>query len=298
MAWSKRISTEFACVLCQKIFTKLISAATHIPKRTYCQNECRKSDKNSYKSEWTDERRAEYSEKFSGENNKNFNKRWSKEKREEFSSERKEICENNPELRYAYGNANRGVKFQKEKIEAMHSGRDRASYSHAKQDEAKRVIGEKSAAKFTPEFKAKFRKQMEEAGHWIPIEQKQDLDIYMKRSNWDRTFLQYLSEQSASILSSYGIFSKKNKTGYVRDHIFPRLAGFELGVPWYVLNHPENLQFIPHSDNIKKGFQDRKKSIDEKKIDLELLLEKILKQVHTEFKHHQACIDFINERTL
>lgn len=186
-----------------------------------------------------------------GEKNPNFGKKWSDEQRKIQSDLVKSKVDD--EYRVKSGSANRGKKFSAELVQKMHGGRSRESYCHPKTAEQKIKIGIKSKEKFTPEFKRKHRKIMEERGIWIPLSQKDDYILYRDCfANWvDRMF--DIIEDPDNLLSTHGIFNAKhNKKGVVRDHMFSRKTGFALGVFPELLRHPANCQLLLHSDNVKK----------------------------------------------
>lgn len=290
----KSFIKDVNCENCGKLFTKRINPNT---KRHYCSWECRTLDKNSYISEWTEERRAEYSKKFKGENNPNFGKRWTQEQKEAASTLKKQQFKENPEYRYKIGASNRGVKFSKDRIKRMHQHRTFESYRHYPSEEVRKVIGQKSKEKWTPEFKEKHRKTMEDLGHWVPKSQITPYRLYYKESNWIERMVDYFNNQSLENLKLYGIFSKTNSKGFVRDHVVPRKIGFEFNMPPYIMRHPANLQFISHAENVTKGFLDRRLTSEEKEYIIKSLLERIL-TFKKSWKEQDICINFIKERRL
>jgi hypothetical protein len=159
------------------------------------------------------------------------------------------------------GSANRGKKFSEDRIKKMHGHRTVESYIHFPSEETRKNIGEKSSKKFTPEFKAKLRETMVSKGHWVSYDDKDEWLVYKDISNWKHRMFDIVEFEST-----------KNP---VRDHIFPRLSGFELGVFPEILRHVVNCGIISRSENISKGFVDRKKSLEQKNIALSELFEKI-----------------------
>lgn len=283
---------EVNCENCGKLFTKRINPKT---KRHYCSRDCRTLDKNSYRSEWTEERRAELSKKFKGENNPNFGKRWTDEQKESASILKKQQYNENQEYRYKVGASNRGVKFSEDRIKKMHQHRTSESYRHYPSEEAKKLISQKSKEKWTDEYREKHRKTMEDLGHWTPKSQIHPYRIYYKESNWTERMIDYFDDQSLENLKLHGIFSKTNSKGFVRDHIVPRKIGYEFGIPPYIMRHPANLQFISHAENVTKGFLDRKLTFEEKEYIIKSLLERIL-TFEKSWKEQDTCINFIKER--
>ena len=233
-----------------------------------------------------------YSKNQSGENNPNFGKKWTDKQRQAGSSLKKEQFKNDPDYAYKCGKSNRGVKFSKERIQLMHGHRTCSSYIHPHSEETKKIIGAKSKEKFTPEFKQKFRQTMEENGKWVKLEHKDPYDIYYKESNWIGSMIEFFDDDSKKILKECGIFSRKNSKGWVRDHIVPRMVGFEFSLPPQLLRHPANLKFISHSENVAKGFKDRKLTKNEKVAIIEQLKTKIL-EFTAPWKEHEWCVEYI-----
>jgi hypothetical protein len=256
---------------------------------------CKRLDKNSYKSEWTDERRNKHSEMMSGENNPNFGNRWSDEQRLSASVLKKQQFAEDQSYAFRCGKSNRGIKFSKDRIIAMHKNRTFESYSHPHSVETKQVIGQKSKEKWTTEFRQKFRKTMEDSGHWVPLDDIHPYKAYYKNADWTERMIDYFSEDEIKKLKSFGIYSSKNTAGFVRDHIVPRKIGYEFEIPAYIMRHPANLQFISHKENISKGFKDRKLTQSEKEYIIEILLEKIEK-FSSSWKEQECCLIFIKER--
>lgn len=193
-------------------------------------------------------------EEMKGENNPNYNNKWSDEQKIKQSNETKERYLKNPELRFEAGKANRGKKFSPELIDKMHKDRNSDSYSHEHSSETKELIGKLSKEKFTDEYKEKFRKIMEDKGHWVKLEEKTDKEIYYILSNWIEKMWNYtVDENQLLLLKENGIFNNKTNTkGVVRDHIFTRNSGFNERVFPEILQHPENCQILTHSKNISK----------------------------------------------
>ena len=280
------------CKNCGILFSKRIDPKT---KRHYCSKQCRMSDKDSYKSEWSDERRATQSEKFKGKNNPNFGNHWSEEQRAAGSFLKKKQFLENPEYRYKVGASNRGVKFSAERINRMHRHRSSDSYRRVHTEEVKSKIGKKSKEKWTDEFKLAHRKTMERLGHWVSEEKIPPYRKYYKDANWIENMVNYFNSASLKNLKEHGMFSRTNTKGYVRDHIVPRKLGYEYNLPPCILRHPANLQFISHSDNIIKGFNDRMLTSTEKECIINELLDRILKFDQV-WKEQEICINFIKER--
>jgi hypothetical protein len=230
---------------------------------------------------------------FVGSNNPNFANKWNDEQKAKQSFLVKATV--NDEYRYKSGSANRGKQLPKDVVEKMHKNRTKESYSHPHSHELKKIIGQKSKDKWTDEYKIKFRQKMEDLGYWIPINEKSEYEIYHTRSNWIGSMVDFFTEEEITSLNSYGFFSFKNRHGYVRDHIVPRLVGYEFNVIPEILRHPANLQFISNRNNIQKGYTDRKLT-QEKKIKIIIdLFDKIL-NYNKEWIEQDICVKFITER--
>lgn len=230
-----------------------------------------------------------------GSRNPNYGNSWSVGQKQIASVLKKEQFNNNPEYAHTCGKSNRGVKFSKDRIAAMHSHRDSESYKHPHTSETKKVIGQKSKQKWTQEYRAQHRKKMEETGQWVRLEDKDPYDIYYKESNWQSNMIRFFKDDEYEKLNEHGIFSKHNVNGWVRDHIVPRKVGYEYGLPPYILRHPANLQFISHSKNISKGFADRRLTSEEKEHIINVLLEKILK-FEADWAEQEICLDYIRNK--
>jgi hypothetical protein len=229
-----------------------------------------------------------------GENNPNYGNFWSVEQKQIGSQISKTRFESE-EMRYKAGSANRGKVFSEDLIFRMHGHRTSESYSRIVSEETKMIIGIKSKQKFTEEYNSKFRNIMEESGYWVPLKDIDPYSLYFKEAGWIGNMIKYFDEIELSNLKLFGIFSSKNPTGYVRDHIFPRRTGYEFNVPVQLLRHPANLKFISHQNNVSKGFIDRRMLIEEKSNSLVELYDRILR-FDKEWFEHELCIKLINER--
>jgi hypothetical protein len=189
-----------------------------------------------------------------GENNPNHGKKWNKKQRRRAAKISKEAMKD-PEQRRKAGNANRGKKFSQEVRKRMADGhRGLPGPQHTKQVRA--VIGTASSKKFTPEYREKQRQTFEERGIWIPLEQKSDWDIYKQLSYWQQRMIDLMPKEVILQINKIGLYKAgKNNRGLVRDHLFSRREGFELGVFPEILRHPANCQFITHGDNVRKRFK-------------------------------------------
>ncbi len=159
----------------------------------------------------------------------------------------------NPEIRYKCGNANRGKIFSTKRKQNMSKGKKGIGLGRKATKETKIKIGIASKAKFTSKFKNKFRKTMENNGHWIPLKQKRDNELYFKQADWIERMFDKINLSEKKLLKQYGIFNAKTNTiGVVRDHKYSRKSGFENKIPPELLRHPCNCEIILHKHNVSK----------------------------------------------
>ena len=120
--------------------------------------------------------------------------------------------------------------------------------------EEKIQIGIKSAAKWTPEFKKKYQKTMEELGHRRPIAEIPAAEIYYRLANWTERMWDRITDiTEMALFEELGIFnSVNNPAGVVRDHRYGRWVGFNEKVFPELLRHPANCAIISRSNNCRK----------------------------------------------
>jgi len=174
----------------------------------------------------------------------------------------------------------------------MHGHRTFESYSREHSDESKKKIGKKSSEKFTEEYKIAFRKKMEDSGRWLPLEEKEDCQIYFKEASWiDKMF--DLVEDGRELLKEFGVFhNTKNIEGVVRDHKYGRVSGFKNKIFPEILRHPANCQIILHSKNVSKGQLNRGRGRIDSSISLEKLFEEI-KNYQKQWKEQKLVLELI-----
>lgn len=270
---NKTYITDVCCDCCGTVFLKrLYYDVDKNTKRNYCSKECKKKHCVDV---WNDERRLEYSLRFSGKNNPNFGKRWSDEQRLKQSIQMKEQMKD-PVRRHSSGNANRGKKFSKERIENMFANRTYKSFSRPHTEETKLKIGNSSRDRMMSEdTKAKFRKIMEEKGYWVKLIDKPIVEIYKSLSNWNKRIFDLIDDfEQLTLIKNFGVYNcKTNKEGVVRDHMFSRQDGFEMGVFPEILRHPANCQILTHRNNCAKRITRYR---DRSDITLDNLFDKII----------------------
>ena len=289
---SKTFVGEIHCKNCGTLFVKRINPDT---KQHYCSVLCKRADKSSYISEWSEERKAKQSARNSGANNPNFGNQWSLQQKADQSVKKIKQYTEIEGYRNAVGAANRGKKFSADRIAKMHSGRDADSYRRVHSSSTRLKISKQSKEKWTTAFKIRYRKTMEAAGLWVPLSEKDPYRIYFSEANWKGNMVEFFNSIELEKLKSFGVFSKTNTAGYVRDHIVSRKIGFEYGLLPEILNHPANLQFISHSENISKGFNDRRLTNVEKECIINNLLDRILAFTKP-WQDQEKCVNFIYKR--
>ena len=254
------------CPICKKEFIKWPSS-----KKIYCTKKC-------------------YNTIIIGNNNPNFNHKWSQEKRNKQSELVKSKITD--EVKYKSGSANRGKKFSQSRINKMHKHRSKESYSRTPTEKTKKIIGIKSKAKWTEEYKLQYRKKMEALGYWISLDNRTDIKDYYIKANWiDRMFDLIICNRQKKLLSECGVFNNRNNpNGVVRDHMLSRRTGFELGVFPEILRHPANCEILTLKDNIKKK---RTKYIDGDTLTVNELFDKIIKYKNT-WTEQELCLLLIN----
>lgn len=232
-----------------------------------------------------------YGKQLTGNRNPNFGHKWTDDKKELQSKLIKDKMMT-PNIRWLVGGANRGKKFDKERIHKMHGNRNKQSYLHPHSDETKRRIGKLSKEKFTQKYKDTHRLKMESLGYWIPLSEKTNWQVYQKEANWNGMLTDYFSETDWTIFGQRGMFhAKNNSDGLVRDHKLSRKTGFREGIFPELLRHPTNCQLIAHADNVSKA-QTNKRDRDDISI-FELI--NSIEMYGGQWKEQKLCIQRINE---
>jgi len=224
----------------------------------------------------------------SGKNNGMYGKNHTNNSKQKISKNNKIYRKEHPEVLFEIGKANRGKKFSKERINKMHGHRSKESYSRVKTKEEKKLIGEKSKAKFTIEFKNKIRIIKEKNGTIIKLEDKNDFNLYHKFSQWICGMFDIVNNEiEIKLLNEFGVFNiKNNRNGVVRDHKFSIKSGFDCKVFPELLRHPVNCQVMTHSKNSKKScFNDS--------LSLEELFNKII-NYNRQWDEQNICLHLIN----
>lgn len=248
---------HFKCYTCGKELIRYEGVLKkNKPQYVFCSRECKHAATGLYP--MSEERKERYREMFKGKNNPNYNNRWTKEQRDALSTKCVERYKDSAYYE-KFCEANRNRTWTEE---GRRNVGDAARITMANKirvphtEEVKHKIGIASAAKFNKEgFKDHMRKVMEERGYWIPLNQKSAYEVYYEDSNWIAPMFSLCNEQELVLLNEYGVFNNRTNTkGVVRDHKIGRRAGYEMGIPPYLMHHPCNCQIITHSDNVKKSF--------------------------------------------
>ena len=225
-----------------------------------------------------------------GSGNPNFGKKWNNEQRKKASN--RVINEMKDTIRrIKSGKANRGKKFSQELIKKMHGNRLPSSYSHPHSEEGRKIIGKKSKAKFTLEFKKRMRELREANGTITKLHYLDSFLLYNNLSNWQKRMFDLTNIKGLEKLKEFGVYSTKNKKGVVRDHILSRRTGFENKVFPEILRHPCNCQILTHVENSKKQ---RGKNRTGDHQTLEELFNKIC-NYKEEWFEQEKCIELINK---
>lgn len=230
--------------------------------------------------------------KLNGEGNPNFGKKWSESKKIKQSILIKSKVDENYRLSCSKGMKGKQVSEETKKMknETMLKTYGKLSLSNGHNELTKKKIGLKSKEKFTKEYNKKIRKLNEEKGFWIPLNKKNDYKFYRELSNWKSL---KINENIVGYekLKLYNFYDKnnRNKDSLVRDHMYGRKNGFNMGVYPELIRHPANCQLISHSENIKKSKKD-----NDSVITLDELFDKIINWSDF-YEEQENCIIFVEE---
>ena len=286
---------------CDNCLSEILLYKCKIKTKNFCCRKCKsdyqtgKNFETLYDIDKSTKIKLKISESVSGENNPNYGNSWDETQRNMHSTKQKNKYIEDPELKYKAGSANRGKIFSDDLVYRMHNHRTSESYSHLHTANTKLIIGLKSKNKFTEEYKISHRIIMENLGYWTPIINKDPYKIYYEKSNWICSMIEYFTEYEIIQLNKFGMFNVKTNTlGWVRDHILSRKQGYIYNIPYQLLRHPENLQYISTSDNIRKGFIDRKMIVEDTINVINDLYTKIL-NFDGIWIEHEFCLNYIKE---
>ena len=231
-----------------------------------------------------------------GENNPNYNNRWSEEQRKHLSNYQKSIghiiservkkdWEDNEERK------NKASLVMSETVKKYYKEHPEAR-NRVFSEKTRKLIGKKSAEKFTDEFKKRIRQVMVERGYWRPIEDWTPYEIYFKEADWIADMWDIVENDK---LKEYGIFNTyNNPKGCVRDHMLGRREGFKLGIPPILLRHPMNCEILTHSENVKKALSevDATKKVEDLFSDIQNYQDEWIEQEEC----LKAIEEFLNEK--
>lgn len=276
---------EVICNQCGKI---VIKEKSQIRTLSFCNRDCQKI---YFKGKPNLKVSIALKGKFVGDKNPNFGNKWDDDKKTEQSIKIKSKVDAEYRLKCSSGMKGKKVsketKEQKNKTMLLKYGR--LTNNLHPSVETKKLIGQKSKEKFTPEFKLNFYNTMVEKGLWQRKEDIEPYNFYKKLANWDYHVFGF-PIKGIELLNIFKLYSNKNTKGLVRDHRFSRKSGFELKVFPEILKHPVNCELISHSDNVKKQHT---KNINSDSISLETLFDEIIKYEHC-YIHQKTCINLIN----
>ena len=246
--WKEKIKLQ--CSVCHKEYEKFPSQSE---KSKFCSCACAgKSKKNIPLSENT---KQKISDALRGENSPHYGKKWSPERRKNASDLFKTLIDD--EWRERSGRANRGKKFDAERIHKLHGHRSRESYIRIHSEETKSKIGKQSSERFLDENYKKniVEKSLiskETSGKITRRENLDDWKFYWIEAGWlkDYSSMWYLAELGQEKLKEFGVFCPKtNINGCVRDHIVGRKFGFDHRIFPELLRHPRNCQILTNREN-------------------------------------------------
>lgn len=275
------------CSNCKKTLRRRPKEIITGQKRFFCNVAC--------KGEWQKTRIGPLNQNYGpnpnlrGKKNPNYGNHWTDEQKAKAGKRIKRSYQNNPRRRWLAGTANRGKKFSSERVAKSHKNRTPESYSRPCSEKAKKIIGEKSAAKWTPEFKKQFRETMVSRGYWTAESDRSDREVYYREANWCARMFDIISPEDTRRLAIFGVWGFENRNGLVRDHKYSRKSGFTHRVFPELMRHPINCQVITHGENVSKAQSNTKNSDD---ITLDQLLETIV-SYEKDWKEQGLCIELV-----
>jgi hypothetical protein len=277
---------EFVNIICDNCGSEISKYKKYVKPTNFCCREC--------KDNWLKnkplslETKQSISKATKGEKNGMFGKSHTIKSRQKMSDSVKNNYIENDNLRYMCGNSRLSAEDRIKSAKNTHKNRTKESYVHYPSDETKKLIGKKSAEKFTDEYKIRLRLKLEKEGKLIPLDMQDDYKVYKDFANWiDKMFDHIETDNQILLLRKLGVFNMKtNKKGVVRDHIYSRKSGFKENVFPEILRHPCNCQIITHRDNVIKR--------DKDDISKEELFEMIL-LYEGKWKEHVKCLSLIED---
>lgn len=265
---------EKVCPICDKKFYVYPSQNF----RKYCSHKCKAIG---------------YSKRFKGENNPNFGHSWNISLRESQATRARILLENPLHMK-AFSRKGKKRSMQarlKHKATLLRLKEQGLFRPHIPTEEEKKIIGIKSSAKFTPEFKQRMKKVRLERGIDRPIEEIPDYEYYRREANWNERMYDYCSKKDLDKLKKFGVFSSINPKGVVRDHMYSRYSGFRDKVFPIILRHPLNCQLLTSSENIKKA-KTKHRYEDGDNLTLQELIDNI-KSFKKEWHEQSQCLSAI-----
>ena len=161
--------------------------------------------------------------------------------------------------------------------------------------EVLKIIGEKSKAKWTPEYKTNMRFINETKGLIRPLEEIDEYDLYFDEASFYPECFAFLSDIDKQRIKTIKLYnSSTNKHGLVRDHMYSRYSGFKNKISALLLRHPCNCQIITNIENIKKAKRSTVRYGDSDDITLKQLVTRIYNFKRT-YSEQEQCIKLIKE---
>ena len=294
------------CTFCGGEFERYASVVKN-KKTVFCDMNC----KAEYQKTLVGELNPQYGrEGKSGEDNPNYGNKWTEEQKEEARTRSlNQFNHSNPTTPHARKRTKSTKKLSKE--EWLERNRNRVWTEEGRRaigdaarkrltgiskppmsEEQKRKIGIRSSEKFTEEYKAKYRKTMEDRGYWIPLAEKDPYDLYFKKCDWIDRMFDIPQVLGSALLVEHGVFNMKTNTkGVVRDHRFGRKSGYTMKVFPEIMRHPANCRIITHANNVSKAQKGKSKSTD-----CEITLDELFDAIENfmgEWKEHGECLHLI-----
>ena len=277
---------EFINVICDNCGVEYSKYKKYVKPTNFC---CKTCKNNSIKNKpLSDKVKQSISDSLKGEKNGMFGQSHTIESRQKMSKSVKDNYIKNEQLRYICGNSRLSTEDRIKSAKNTHKNRTKESYVHYPSDETRKLIGKRSAEKFTDAYKLRIRLKLEKEGKLIPLHEQDDYKVYKDFSNWvDKMFNHIEDDEQLILLKELGVFNmKNNKGGIVRDHIYSRRSGFKEDVFPEILRHPCNCQILSHRDNVIKRDKDG--------VSKEELFEMISKYSRP-WKEHELCLYLIDE---
>ena len=281
---------EYIKVICLTFllgYNELVKCANPKCNKKICHCYKNKSELHKYCS--TKCKNIDFKRLFNGSNNPMYGKKWSDSARLKQSVIISEQMKNHDRRFNNQPKTQRTKQLKRRKISKFAStriGNKNPFYGHK---HSKQTIECIRQTKSTQKYKEQVRKTREKLGLQIPLNLKDDYEIYSKFSNWNYDVIQYIDDpKQLQLLKLYGFANAKNhKTiGITRDHMYSRKSGFINGVFPEILRHPANCKLMLNYENSSKGSKNS--------ITLEQLFQ-LIQNYDKSYFDQNNCIILIND---